>query len=239
MEVYLVQVSFPAKSFISLALPDINFIESSSVAMNKSKFYKLIEDNGSWWLIKFDAFTLACYRIFCGILVKFISFIRGIRIEKSCKFYGLPHFRRYPFSKIIIGEKCAFRSDQTSNLIGVNRKCILSTHHEKAIISIGNNCGFSGVTIGAAQEIRIGNNVLCGANAVITDFDWHLDISGTQPGPVIIHDNVWIGLNVVILKGVEIGKNSIIGANSLVVKNIPANVIAGGNPCKVLKEIVR
>jgi acetyltransferase-like isoleucine patch superfamily enzyme len=52
---------------------------------------------------------------------------------------------------------------------------------------------------------------------------------------VIIHDNVWIGLNTVVLKGVEIGMNSIIGANSLVLKSIPPNVIAGGNPCKVLK----
>lgn len=79
-------------------------------------------------------------------------------------------------------------------------------------LKIGDNCRFSVVTIGAAQEIRIGNNVLFGANSVITDFDWHLDISNTLPDPVIIHDNVWIGLNTVILKGVEIGENSIIGA---------------------------
>jgi acetyltransferase-like isoleucine patch superfamily enzyme len=52
---------------------------------------------------------------------------------------------------------------------------------------------------------------------------------------VIIHDNVWIGLNTVVLKGVEIGENAVIGANSLVTNSIPANVIAGGNPCKVLK----
>ena len=52
---------------------------------------------------------------------------------------------------------------------------------------------------------------------------------------MIIEDNVWIGVNTTILKGVTIGENSIIGANSLVVKDIPPNVIAGGNPCKVLK----
>jgi len=132
-----------------------------------------------------------------------------------------------------------FRSDHTSNLIGVNHKCILSTHFEESIIRIGDNCGFSGVTIGAAKEIRNGNNVLCGANSVITDFDWHLDISNTHPDPVIIHNNVWIGLNTVILKGVEIGENSIIGANSLAVGKIPANVIAGGSPCKVIKEIAK
>jgi acetyltransferase-like isoleucine patch superfamily enzyme len=200
---------------------------------------KFTEDSGSWWIQKWDNLTLRCFRGYSGFIVAIISFFRAIRLGKDCKFYGIPHFRRTRFSSIIIGENCVFRSDHTSNLIGVNRQCILSTHEEDAIITIGDNCGFSGVTIGAAKEIRIGNNVLCGANSVITDFDWHLDISGTHPKPVIIHDNVWIGLNTVILKGVEIGQNSIIGANSLVVKNIPPNVIAGGNPCIVLKEMVR
>jgi acetyltransferase-like isoleucine patch superfamily enzyme len=187
---------------------------------------KFTEDSGSWWIQKWDNLTLRCFRGYSGFIVAIISFFRAIRLGKDCKFYGIPHFRRTRFSSIIIGENCVFRSDHTSNLIGVNRQCILSTHEENAIIS-------------AAKEIRIGNNVLFGANSVITDFDWHLDISGTHPKPVIIHDNVWIGLNTVILKGVEIGQNSIIGANSLVVKNIPPNVIAGGNPCIVLKEMVR
>jgi acetyltransferase-like isoleucine patch superfamily enzyme len=204
------------------------------------KYYnQLTEDKGSWWIHKFDNFTLSIFSVYSGIIVRIIAFVRAIRIGRSCKFYGIVHFRRSPFSNIIIGDNCTFRSDHTSNLIGVNRQCILTTQEKHSIISIGNNCGFSGVTIGAAKEIRIGNNVLCGANSVITDFDWHSDISGTNPKSVIINDNVWIGLNTVILKGVEIGRNSIIGANSLVVKNIPANVIAGGNPCQVLKEIVK
>ena len=55
--------------------------------------------------------------------------------------------------------------------------------------------------------------------------------------PVNIKDNVWIGENVTICPGVTIGENSVIGAGSVVVKDIPANVIAVGNPCKVLREI--
>ena len=186
--------------------------------MGKSIILKITEDKGSWWIHKFDRLILIFFRIFSGFLVKLIAYFRGIHIKKNCDFYGIPHFRRHPFSEINIGSKCTFRSDHTSNLIGVNHKCIISTHHETAKITIGDNCGLSGVTIGASKEIIIGNNVLCGANSVITDFDWHLDISGTQPASVIIHDNVWIGLNAVILKGVEIGENSVIGANSLVVK---------------------
>ncbi len=56
--------------------------------------------------------------------------------------------------------------------------------------------------------------------------------------PVLIGDNVFIGYSVTILKGVQIGNNSIIGANSVVTKSIPANVMAAGNPCKVIKSLI-
>lgn len=50
-------------------------------------------------------------------------------------------------------------------------------------------------------------------------------------------NNVWIGANVMILKGVHIGRNSLVGAGSVVTKDIPANVVAAGNPCKVIREL--
>ncbi|GAO31958.1 galactoside O-acetyltransferase [Geofilum rubicundum JCM 15548] len=78
----------------------------------------------------------------------------------------------------------------------------------------------------------------CGANTLITDSDWHLEDARTgKPQPIVIEDNVWLGVNVTVLKGVRIGANSVIGAHSLVVKDIPANVIAAGNPCKVIKAL--
>ncbi len=55
--------------------------------------------------------------------------------------------------------------------------------------------------------------------------------------PVTIEDNVWIGGGVIINPGVTIGKNSVIGSGSVVTKNIPENVLAAGNPCKVIKNI--
>jgi acetyltransferase-like isoleucine patch superfamily enzyme len=58
-----------------------------------------------------------------------------------------------------------------------------------------------------------------------------------ETSPIYLNDNVWLGVNVVILKGVTIGKNSVIGANSLVLSNIPENVLAIGNPCRVIKKI--
>lgn len=180
---------------------------------------------------------LFLFRLFSSFLTKVIFILKGIKFERGNSFYGVPKISRVPFSSIRIGENNTFRSDESSNLIGVNHKCIISTHNKGAIIQIGDNSGFSGVTIGASEKIIIGNYVLCGANSVITDFDWHSTRYSSGSKPVIIHDNVWLGLNTVVLKGVEIGQNSIIGANSIVVRSIPENVIAAGNPCRVLKKI--
>lgn len=180
---------------------------------------------------------LYIYRSLFSFYTKKILFLKGIRFGKRNTFYGVPKFSRQPLSTISFGNNNTFRSDESSNLIGVNHKCILSTHKKGALIQIGENCGFSGVTIGALGKIIIGNNVLCGANSVITDFDWHSTRYPSGSKSVIIHDNVWLGLNTVVLKGVEIGQNSIIGANSIVINNIPENVIAAGNPCRILKKI--
>jgi acetyltransferase-like isoleucine patch superfamily enzyme len=149
-------------------------------------------------------------------------------------------------AQINIGDNCIFRSDATSNLIGVNRKCILSAHASHTIIHIGKNCAFSGTSIGAKECIEIGDNVLIGANSVITDFDWHTldplnrdDASKIKAKKVVIGDNVWIGLGCTILKGVHIGENAVIGAGSVVVSDIPSNSICAGNPCKLIKKIER
>jgi acetyltransferase-like isoleucine patch superfamily enzyme len=164
--------------------------------------------------------------------------IRGVNIKEGSQFFGMTVFRKKLKSQINIGKFCRFRSSPYSNLIGINRPCIISTHLEGAKLNIGNNCGFSGTVIGCFKEISIGKNVMCGANTLITDSDWHLDDKRTgEPKPIVINDNVWLGVNSVVLKGVTIGENSVIGANSLVVNDIPANVIAGGNPCKILKKL--
>lgn len=200
---------------------------------------KLTEDHGTRIILMFDKLSMYTFSIRSDYFGKFIAKFRGVKLGKGCHFFGIPHIRRYPFSTIEFGDNCTIRSDQYSNLIGVNHKCIISTHEKFAKIKIGNNCGFSGTTIGSAMEITIGDNVFIGANGIITDFDWHSERSNTAPQPIRIYDNVWLGVNCTVLKGVTIGENSIIGANSLVVKDIPANVIAGGNPCVPIKPLAK
>lgn len=90
--------------------------------------------------------------------------------------------------------------------------------------------------------ITIGNNVLLGPRVGIYTSNHAIDAAervagGCYAKPVVIEDNVWVGGGVQINQGVTIGKNSVIGSGSVVTKSIPANVVAAGVPCKVIRPI--
>ena len=168
----------------------------------------------------------------------------GITMDKHCRFWNRTIFFRQPGAQIVIGDHCIFRSDFSSNLIGVTHPCIISAHTPQTKIIIGDNCAFSGVSIGAAEKIQIGKNVLVGANSVISDFDWHAldpqnrdNMDLTKKKEVIICDNVWIGASCLIFKGVTIGENTVVGGGSVVTKSLPANTICAGNPCTVIRKL--
>ncbi|MEG0453172.1 MAG: sugar O-acetyltransferase [Coprobacillus sp.] len=110
-------------------------------------------------------------------------------------------------------------------------------------ITIGLNF-YSGInlTILDKAPVVIGNNVIVGPNVNIYTahhpFNENQRIKGIEyTKPVTIYDNVWIGGNVTILPGVKINRGAIIGAGSVVTKDIPPYVIAGGNPCEVIRAI--
>jgi acetyltransferase-like isoleucine patch superfamily enzyme len=172
----------------------------------------------------------------------FIFFLKNIEIGKNNKFFGIPIIERVPLSKILIGSNCRFRSDKTTNL-APTKKCIIRTFKAEATIIIGDNTGMNGSVITSSDRIIIGKDVLIGYNCYISDTDNHpIDpierhIGKAETAPVEIGDNVWLGANVVVLKGISIGANTVIGANSLVLSSIPPNVIAIGNPCRVIKKI--
>lgn len=106
------------------------------------------------------------------------------------------------------------------------------------------------VHISALEKVEIGDNVLIASKVFIADLEhgsYSGDLNDSVPNTIVkdrplsskhvkIGDNVWIGELVSILPGVTIGENSIIGANSVVTKNIPANCIAVGNPARVIKQ---
>lgn len=180
---------------------------------------------------------LLLYRKLTTLLAKIKLFCWGITFGKSFCVIGKLIVFRTPNSTIQIGDNCTFNSSSKYNFRGINHPCILQTGSSKAKILIGHHVGMSGTSIVSNNSVIIGNNVLIGANSTIGDRDGHADRYASSPKPIIIKDNVWLGMNVTVLKGVTIGEHSIIGANSLVTKDIPANCIAAGVPCKVIRYI--
>ncbi len=113
--------------------------------------------------------------------------------------------------------------------------------------SIGDNSSISHyTTIYATFGVTIGNNCLISSNCGISSYN-HIQQSLNRPSeidrdilfskPVIIGDNVWVGMNTCILPGISIGNNSIIGSGSVVTKNIPENEVWAGNPAKFIKKL--
>ena len=98
-----------------------------------------------------------------------------------------------------------------------------------------------GTSIRSAKKIVIGDSTMIASDVTITDSDWHDIYDRTDyvasPKEVIIQENVWIGEKSLILKGSKIGKNSIIGAGSVVSGEVPANVVFAGNPEKEIKKL--
>jgi acetyltransferase-like isoleucine patch superfamily enzyme len=210
----------------------------------KSITNKLMDGELLSWIIRRKLTRwIELKRLISTIITNCFCQLYKIHLGKNCVFYGRPFFFRAENSKIDIGNNCEFRSEMLTNLIGVRQKCMLSTLNKDAEIIIGDNSGFSGVTIAASKRIVIGKKVIVGANSLITDTNWHnLDpqkrnLPDDNPCEIEIEDNVFIGYGCVILKGVKIGRNSVIGANSVVTKNIPENVIAAGNPCIIQRNL--
>ncbi len=91
-------------------------------------------------------------------------------------------------------------------------------------------------------KVKFGNNVFIGPNCGFYTPEHPLDYETRNSGleyakPINVGNNVWFGGNVTVLGGVTIGDNTVIGAGSVVTKDIPANVVAVGNPCKVIKQL--
>ncbi len=98
-----------------------------------------------------------------------------------------------------------------------------------------------GSRIDSASRVVVGAGTMFASNVYVTDADWHDLYNRAKPigqtREVVLEENVWLGDSSIVCKGVRIGRDSIIGAGSVVVKDVPAGVIAAGNPAVVVREL--
>lgn len=209
--------------------------------------YKQVPSIVCGWLSGLFPAVLASKR--CG-------YVNALGTFHTWNIVGLPKIRRQGLisrlifhkksGEIIIGKSFCCRNKLSSNSVGVFQRCFFNLSVSGSRIVLGDNVGISGSTISAREEIIIGDNVLIGSGCLITDSDSHPihwidrennNVGAVKSSPIKIGDNVFIGARTIVLKGVTIGSGSVIGAGSVVTRDVPERVIAAGNPCEVIRSI--
>lgn len=155
--------------------------------------------------------------------------------RKVCQIIKVRILKMEYGNSLLIGKKFSFRKGLSIRIKGEGR------------IVIGENVFFNNyASLNAMKEIRIGSNCIFGENVKIYDHNHkYRDISmlvlkqGYSSHPVIVGDNCWIGSNVVILPGVKIGFNSVIGTGCIIFKDISSNTIVKNKQELLVEEIVR
>ena len=191
----------------------------------------------------YHVLNIKCYGFISCILTKIIFVFSGIRF-KTFKSYGIPHVHLSGGATVIIGKDFLMGNSILTSASGVKGKCKIHVGKDSNLY-IGNNVGINLTTIECFNNIHIGNGVRIGFGTHIMDTDFHsldpkvrlgLD-NQVHTAPIIISDKVFIGAHCFVMKGVTIGEGAIIGACSVVTKDIPPYSIAVGNPAKVVKYI--
>jgi len=172
---------------------------------------------------------------------------RGVTLGRDVRCQGMPIVSLAPDSRIVVGHRVVMCSDAEETALGVERPVILRTLRPGASIVIGDDVGMSGTVICAATSVEIGSECLIGADVQIVDTDFHPlspigrrysgDPDRIKTARVRVGRNVFLGAGVRVLKGVTIGDDAVIGAGSVVVKDIPAACIAAGNPARVIRAL--
>lgn len=199
---------------------------------------------------------LGIYRLFFVMIPTFIYCkISGLPFKITWNIKGCPVlirrkwyercFKKHKGGTLEIGDYFTCNNKINSNSIGLIQPCVFDIAIDGSVIKIGNNVGISGSTINASKMIIIEDNVIVGSGCLISDTDSHPlqyesrianDSSKILSLPIHIKEGAFIGARSIIMKGVTIGRHSIIGAGSVVTKNIPDNVVACGNPAKITRN---
>lgn len=164
----------------------------------------------------------------------------------AARVFGWPIVTVAPGSRVILGRHVTFISHSRFSEIGVSHPVVLRTLAPDAVLAIGDDVGMSGCTVCAATSVIIGRRCLLGADVFIADSDFHaVDPAARRrrerqapAAPVRLGDNVFVGTRAMILKGVTIGDDAVIGAGSVVTSDIPAGAVAAGVPARIIRRSV-
>lgn len=186
---------------------------------------------------------------------RLILTINDVKYGRNLKIYNRFYITKHKNAKLTIGNDFVFTSGESFNPLCRNIRGAIYLPEENSQLIIGNNVGISSACIWAKESITIKDNVKIGGDCILMDTDAHnldyqirasnlidsqgraIDSTTANSKPIVVENDVLIGTRCIILKGVTIGEKSIIGSGSVVTKSIPANCIAAGNPCKVIKTL--
>ena len=182
------------------------------------------------------------------ILINRIRFKRvGIKYGREMRVCNYLYLLLKGKNNVVIGDGFAFSSGSGFNPLARNIQGAIELERG-AKLTIGNNVGISSSCLWVFEYLTIGNDTKIGADCIILDSDAHsldyelrmhslTDRPNANKAGITIGNNVLIGTRCIILKGVSIGDRTIIGSGSVVTKSIPADCIAAGNPCKIVKTL--
>jgi acetyltransferase-like isoleucine patch superfamily enzyme len=190
------------------------------------------------------------FMLFYSIFSKAYTWIKlkGNGVEfSSISTNGVPLVDIESGGKMTIGKNFCMNNGKYYNKIGRQQQSMFIVA-KGGFLSIGDNVGISASTFVCKLRISVGDNVKIGGNCVFYDTDFHslnylerrdtnVDTKKSRSLPVIIENDAFIGAHCTVLKGVRIGKGSIIGAGSLISKSVPPGEIWGGNPATFIKDI--
>jgi hypothetical protein len=179
--------------------------------------------------------VLSIFRIYAHIFARF----KGCELAQDVIINGLPYCRRKGSGRIILGDRVNINASRWGNWLGTPGAMILSVE-DGAILELKPDAGISSSQLVCNIGIEIGENTLIGAGCLICDSDMHeIPLGSGKPiamAPIKIGKRVFIGARCIILKGVTIGDDAVIGAGSVVIKDVPPACIAAGNPAVIVKR---
>jgi acetyltransferase-like isoleucine patch superfamily enzyme len=184
---------------------------------------------------------IARLRLVPSFLWRLEARFKGVELQGKVQFQGRPLLSVAPGSRLVLGNGVNIASALRANPLGLAQPSVLRAMAAGAELIIGPGVGISGAVLCAGVGIRIGDQTIIGAGALLIDNDFHLSSGdwgwvndNTETArPITVGKGVFIGARAIVLKGVTIGDRAIIGAGSVITKDVPAFHTAAGNPARV------